>query len=152
METLSERRWEEMMADLMRWSPFDELRRLSDEFDRGLGAWFRPGSAGVLSPANVSADGDGWRVRIALPGIAPEDVEVNVAGRTVHMRALEQEGDARVTRYEELVTLPESVDVDKIAASFRHGLLELTLPKKEEIKPRRIEIATTEAKALPKAA
>ena len=88
------------------------------------------------------------RIRIALPGISPEDVEVHVAGRTLHVRAVEKDGNTLVSRYDEIVTLPESVDPEKVSASFRHGLLELSLPFMEAIKPRRIEIAAEAPKQL----
>jgi HSP20 family protein len=91
---------------------------------------------------------EGRRVRIALPGIAPENIEVSVAGRTVHVRAAEKHGDTEVTHYEEVFTLPESIDTEKISASYRHGLLELMLPYKEAVKPRRIEIAANGQKQL----
>jgi len=55
-------------------------------------------------------------------------------------------------RFEETVALPDTVDVEKITAMFRHGLLELTLPLKEAVKPRRIEISTETPKQLATAA
>jgi len=142
-----------MMADLLRWNPFDDLRRFTDVFDRWLNGW-RSGSAFVGSPVgtSISSVDDGYRVRIPLPGIAPENVTVDVAGRTVHVRAIEREGDTDMVRYEEVLTLPASVDTEKIGATFRHGLLELTVPYQEAMKPRRIDIATEEPKQLPKAA
>jgi len=142
-----------MMADLVRWSPFDELQRFTDTFDRLVNRW-RSGSAWNESPtgASISSVDDGYRVRIPLPGIAPEDVAVDVAGRTVHVRAIERDGDTEVTRCEEFVTLPASVDAEKVGATFRHGLLELTLPYHDAVKPRRIEIATDQPKQLRKAA
>jgi HSP20 family molecular chaperone IbpA len=79
---------------------------------------------------------DGYRVRIPLPGIAPENVTVDVTGRSIHVRAIERDGDTEVTRHEEVLTLPASVDAEKDDA----------------VKPR-IEIETTEErKQLPSAA
>ena len=93
-----------------------------------------------------------WRIGVALPGVAPENVEVNVTGQTVHIRAIEREGDATTTRYEQMVTVPDTVDAEKIAATFRHGLLELTLPLKDVVKSRRIEISTEAQQQLSPAA
>jgi HSP20 family protein len=142
-----------MMTDLMRWSPFEELRQLADEFERRLSSWSRPGSFDSRTPVETKADDEAWHVRIALPGIDPKNVEVNVSGRTLHVRAEQKDGDA-VARYQDVVTLPGEVDVDKISARFRHGLLELTMPKSETVKPRRIEIESGEGdhKKLPSAA
>lgn len=142
-----------MMTDLLRWNPFEELRRFTDLFDRHLNRW-RAAAAFAGSPvdAAISSGEDGYRVRIPLPGIAPEHVTVEVAGHTVHVRAVERDGDTEVVRYEEVLTLPASVDADKIGATFRYGLLDLTIPYQEAVKPRRVEITTAEPKQLPQAA
>ena len=142
-----------MMADFLRWNPVDELRRFTDVFDRQFNRW-RSGSAFVGSPVDTSINSvdDGYRVRIPLPGIAPENVTVDVAGRMVHVRAIERDGDTERVRYEEVLALPASVDTEKLGATFRYGLLELTVPYQEAVKPRRIEIAMEEPKQLPTAA
>lgn len=141
-----------MMTDLMRWSPFEELRQLADEFERRLSSWSRPGSSSSMKPLESATDEDAWRVRVALPGFDPKNVDVSVSGRTLHVRAEQKDGDG-VARFDEAVTLPGDVDVDSISARFRHGLLELTLPKSEAIKPRRIPIAAgDDQKQLPSAA
>jgi HSP20 family protein len=145
-----------MMAGLVRWNPFDELQKFTETFDRLVNRW-RSSSAWSESPsspsiASMKGVDDGYRVRIPLPGIAPDNVTVDVAGRTMFVRAIERDGDTEVTRYEEVLTLPASVDAEKVGATFRHGLLELTLPYQDAVKPRRIEIATEERKQLPAAA
>jgi HSP20 family protein len=142
-----------MMADLLRWNPVDELEKFTDTFDRLLNRW-RSGVAWHESPANASISGvdDGYRVRIPLPGIAPENVTVDVTGRAVRVRAIERDGDTELTRYAEVLTLPASVDADKVRATLRHGLLELTLPYQDAVKPRRIEIETEELNQLASAA
>lgn len=142
-----------MMVDLLRWNPVDELRRITEGFDRRLHGW-RSGSALVGSPVDTSIGSvdDGYRVRIPLPGIAPENVTVDVAGRAVHVRAIERDGDTESVRYEEVLTLPASVDTEKIGATFRYGVLELTVPYLQAVKPRRIEIATEGPKQLSTAA
>ena len=141
------------MADLVRWNPFDELQKFTDTFDRLVNRW-RSGSAWHESPTNASIGGvdDGYRVRIPLPGIAPENVTLDVTGRTIHVRAIERDGDTQLTRYEEVLTLPASVDAEKVRATFRHGLLELTLPYQDAVKPRRSEIETEQPKQLSSAA
>ena len=142
-----------MMADLMRWNPFDELQKFTDTFDRLVSRW-RSGAAWRESPANASVSGvdDGYRVRIPLPGIAPENVTLEVTDRTIHVRAVERDGETESTRYEEVLTLPASVDADKVRATYRHGLLELTLPYQDAVKPRRIGIETEQPKQLSSAA
>jgi HSP20 family molecular chaperone IbpA len=79
-------------------------------------------------------------------------VSVDVTDRAVHVRAIERDGDTEVTRYEEVLTLPASVDAERVGATYRHGLLEVTLPYQNAVKPRRIEIETKERKQLSTAA
>ena len=142
-----------MMAGLMRWNPVDELQKFGDTFGRLLNRW-RSGSAWNESPTNRSIRGldDGYRVHIPLPGVAPENVTVELTGRSIHVRAIGRDGDSEVLRYEEVLSLPASVDAEKVSATLRHGLLELTLPYQDAVKPRRIEIETEERKQLSSAA
>ncbi len=78
-----------MMTDLMKWSPFHELMALGDQLERQLSQGSRPFPAARRVPSTeVVAREDGWRIGVALPGVAPENVEVNVTGQTVHIRAI----------------------------------------------------------------
>jgi HSP20 family protein len=145
-----------MFAELVRWNPFDDLLALSRQFDRQFErltrAQGRTGQAGasfVGYPAvDVSTEEQGWHLRVALPGISPEDVDVSVAGNTLHLRAVERSGDQTRARYEHTVTVPEMVDFEKIGATCRNGLLDVFLPFKEAVKPRRIEVSTEGMKRL----
>jgi len=146
-----------MFAELVRWNPFDDLFALSRQFDRHIE---RPGrSQGRIGrslsaplagyPAiDVTTEEHGWHLRVALPGIAPEDVDVTVAGTTLSLRATERTGDQTQARYEHRVAVPEMVDAEKITATCRHGLLDVFLPFKEAVKPRRIEVSTEGTKRL----
>ena len=66
-----------------------------------------------------------------------------MAGTTLTIRA-EEPGDngERSLRYEQSFTIPQFLDTEKLSASHRHGMLRLTLPLKESVKPRRIQIET----------
>ena len=79
-----------------------------------------------------------------LPGIDPKDVHLEAAGTTLSIRAeASSEGkDNNVARYEQTLSLPQFLDLEKLSASHRHGMLRLSVPLKESVKPRRIQIAT----------
>jgi len=87
---------------------------------------------------------DGWRVDVPLPGIDPKDVTLEVAGNNLTIRAeVGSEGPSRnAARYEQTLIIPQFLDLEKLAASHRHGMLRLTLPIKESVKPRRVQIET----------
>ena len=90
----------------------------------------------------VSADDEGWRIEVPIPGIDPQHVTLEAAGSTLTIRAVEptDEKSNGGLRYERSFTVPQFLDVEKLSASHRHGMLELALPLKESVKPRRIQI------------
>ena len=91
----------------------------------------------------MNASEDGWRVDIPIPGIDPKDVSLDVAGNTLSIRA-ESSGDkdSDIGRYEQSFTIPPFLDLEKLSATHLHGMLRLTLPLKDSVKPRRVQIET----------
>jgi HSP20 family protein len=92
----------------------------------------------------VHTTDDGWRVDVPLPGIDPKDVSLEVAGNNLTIRAeVSTEGNEKnVSRYEQTLMIPQFLDLEKLTASHRHGMLRLTLPLKDSVKPRRVQIET----------
>jgi HSP20 family protein len=143
---------------LTRWSPFDELSTLHREMDRLFSRAFdtpntpqNPNATAFVPAIEVASGKDGWDVRLSLPGVDPKDVQVEVAGNTLTVRGERVARDGRKSpyvseiaygRFERTLTLPESIEGDKVVAAYRNGMLELHLPLKESVKPRRIQIAT----------
>jgi HSP20 family protein len=92
----------------------------------------------------VRATSDAWKVSLPLPGIDPKHVSLEIAGRTLTVRVDQPENDDNAyAHFEQTITVPQFVDLEKVSASHRHGLLELTLPLVESVKPRRIQIETS---------
>ena len=145
---------------LTRWSPFEELNTLQREMDRLFTRALEApaGNASAFAPAVEVASGkDGWDVRLALPGVDPRDVQVEVAGDTLTVRGERKAGNGRPNpyiseiaygRFERTLTLPDSIEGEKVGANYRNGMLELHLPLRESVKPRRIQISTEEKPAL----
>jgi HSP20 family protein len=130
------------MFDLMLRNPFEELWALASPFGAPrTRATFAPASSDLMRSTDVVADENGWKVRVALPGVAPEHVAVNVAGQTLHVRAIQEAGDTSV-RYERRLNIPETVDAERVSATYRHGLLEVALPLRESAKPRQVSIVS----------
>jgi HSP20 family protein len=93
---------------------------------------------------HVRATDDGWKVSIPMPGIDPTYVTLDASGNTLSIRAEQpEEKDMPSARFEQAITVPNIVDLEKVKASYRFGMLELTLPWKDSVKPRRIQIDTT---------
>jgi HSP20 family protein len=98
-------------------------------------------AAGQSPSFQVNSTDNGWHIDVPLPGVDPKHVNVEVAGTTLTIQA-EEPGDKgeRSLRYEQSFTVPQFLDLDKITASHKHGMLRLALPLKQSVKPRRIQI------------
>ena len=137
------------MFGLTRWNSFDDVFNFQREVDRLFNQFWsdlptRTTPAGSSQSFHVNTTDDGWRVDIPLPGIDPKDVTLDVAGNTLSIRAevRSDENDKNPTRYEQQFNIPQFLDLEKLTASHRHGMLRLTVPLKESVKPRRIQIDT----------
>lgn len=144
------------MLNMTRWTPWSELAGLHRDLDSVFNRAFRePGErssdaslAGFSPAADVRRAGDRWLISLAVPGVSPDKVDIDVVGRTLRVRG-ERTADARgepvlseiVTgRFEREFTLPDEIDAAHVEATYRHGMLELVLPLSEHAKPHRITV------------
>ena len=137
------------MFDSNRRNSFDDVFNFQRGVDRLFNQFWsdlpaRTGGGASSPPFQVNATDDGWRVDVPLPGIDPKDVSLEVAGNNLTIRAEvpSEGGDQHVSRYEQTLMIPQFLDLERVTASHRHGMLRLTVPLKESVKPRRIQIAT----------
>jgi len=90
-------------------------------------------------------------LKAELPGINPDSVEIRVEDNTLYLKGerkfekeVKEQNYHRVERsygaFTRTFSLPGSIDADKVAANFKDGVLTLTMPKKEEAKPKTIKI------------
>ena len=129
--------------------PFDSFSTLQREFDRMFNQFWTDlpsRTANTRSSFQVQSDDDQWRIDVPLPGVDPKDVSLEVAGNTLTIRAGKSGTEGRQNarqgyQYEQTLTIPQFLDLDRISAAHKHGMLELTVPIKESVKPRRIQIA-----------
>ena len=150
------------MRTLTRWEPINDISNLSQRMDRmfeelmgrGLGRLAEDDRLrGSWSPAvNILEKKDAIVITADLPGLKAEDVDVTVDNGVLTIRgerrleeASEGETYHRVERvygvFERTFTLPNSVDVNRIDAKFHNGEMVVTLPKREESKPRAVKVA-----------
>ena len=141
------------MLSLTRWNPFQELNNLHRAMNYSWRDRFEDGVADRDLPwvpaTEVSSDDDGWTVRIALPGVAPKDVQVDLCDTVVNVKGeraskpgacVQSVSEFGYGTFERSFTLPASADASKVRATFDHGMLELRLPLAETSKSRRIAI------------
>lgn len=143
---------------LSRWSPARDLLNISDEMNRLVNNVFTGDTSeatlfkGTWSPAvDISEDNNNFYLNLELPGMKKEDVKVkyeeNLLTVTGEKKAEREEKDVnfhRVERsygkFERSFRVPTRIVSDKIDADFANGILTITLPKAEEVKPKEIEV------------
>lgn len=144
---------------IVRWDPFGEALRLQRDMDRifaRLGSAERASESVAWMPKiDVKRTGDDVTVRAELPGIDPENVEIELTDNVLTIRGErkveeEKEGEGWLVRessfgaFERSLTIPEGVDPASITASYTDGILEVHVPKALEAarpKTTRIEVA-----------
>ena len=136
------------LDSLLGFDPFfSELDRLSR---RVLGDGNSVGVPSTAMPMDVVRRNDALLVRLDLPGVTPESINVTMDGRVLTIEANravdEHEGDVVYLRarpsgsVRRQVMLPDNLDVDHVQASYDDGVLSLRIPVAEDATPRRIEI------------
>ena len=140
-----------------RMAPWTELNRLSREMDRlfasnGTGTG-RSISAGTYPALNVWEGADHLYAEAELPGFCGDDLEVYVTGNQLTIqgerRQPEKEGgtwhrqERGYGKFSRMVELPGELDGNNVSAEFKNGVLMITLPKSEAVKPRRIDVKAT---------
>lgn len=131
---------------LTRLNSFDDVFNFQRDMDRLFSQFWTDlptRTPSTTSPTfQVHQTDEGWRVDVPLPGFDPKDVSLEVAGNnlTIRAEAPSEGGDRNVSRYEQTLMIPQFLDLEKLTASHRHGMLRLTLPLKESVKPRRVQI------------
>ena len=153
-----------MTRFVMRWDPAREMVTLRDAMNRLLeDSWVRPGATldrdgGSTGPAlrlpiDAYSTGDEIMIVAPVPGVKPEDVEITIEGDTLTIKGelpapienvnylMQERAYGRFTR---TVTFTVPVQAEKAEASFNNGVLTISVPKAEAIRPRSIKVTTTQ--------
>jgi len=141
-----------------RWNPFrdfDNMRQAMDRWmdDRLPNNWLNSGQASPLSVAlDVHETETGYELQASLPGVSPDDIDIQVDRETVTLRgksaSAEEKHEGRNYIYRErrsgaffrTIRLPEAVDPDKVEATLDHGVLKVQLPKLSQARQRRVQV------------
>lgn len=133
-------------------SVFDDLRREMNGLLRHQGASAEPAARGAFPAVNLYETGDAYVLTAELPGVRREDIHVGLEGSTVTLRGERQVHYAtdektsvhRLERqsggFRRAFELHVGIDVDKVEAVHRNGVLILRLPKSPEHRPRQIQV------------
>lgn len=142
---------------LVRWEPVTMNRLFNNLFDTSTGA--AAASRRWVPAMDVAETKDAYVLRADLPGLSPQDVKIELSNRVLTVsgeRKTEQRSEdagwVRVERafgsFHRSLTVPAGTDAAAITAAFDNGVLTVTVPKPEQVKPHRVEIAV-EGKETP---
>jgi HSP20 family protein len=149
-------RWRPFAASLSRWEPSRDVTDIQQEMNRLFDSFFgRPMAATAermwLPLCDMYETRDDLTVTFELPGVREKEVHISVTGDVLTLKGerkwekeIEEESYHRLERvygkFERSVPLPVPVQADKVTATYRDGVLEIKLPKAEEVKPKEIKI------------
>jgi len=147
-----------MARNLVRWEPWSDLMSLSEAMDRLFEESFVRPRAGWLAPLGAESlavdmyeTDDDVVVKTTVPGVKSEDIDVSITGDVLTIKG-ETKSEEKVEKanyirqerrygaFSRSLTLPSTVMADKATAEFENGVLTLTLPKTEEVKPKTIKV------------
>jgi HSP20 family protein len=162
------------MTVVTRWEPFREFTTLQDRMNRLFRETYNEGAEQPLTASNFAPAVDVYEdehaviLKIEIPGIDEKDVDVRIENNTLTVhgerkidKEEKEENYRRVERqygsFTRTFTLPTTVDSEKVSANYDKGVLNVSLPKKAEAKPKQIKVSvgsdkTFEAKNSSKAA
>jgi len=146
------------MSNIIRWEPAREMMTLREAMDRLFDdAFTRPlslnnGNWSIPAVDMYQTDNE-VVVKAALPGIKADEVQINVTGEVLTLKGETKHEEEKKEKayhlreqrwgsFERSIVLPTEVVADKAKADFENGVLTITLPKAEEVKPKSISIKT----------
>jgi len=145
------------MRSVIRWQPMRELITMREAMDRlmddtfGQTDWDRRHERVNHLPLDVYSTADELVITASVPGAEPEDVDISIEGDNLYIKVeikapLENVDyifqERSYGTFERTLTFNVPVQADKAEAVFDKGLLTLTVPKAEEIKPKIIKVTT----------
>jgi HSP20 family protein len=149
---------------IRRWDPFREMMVLRNSRERGVDRELALASDSWKSfnwsiALDVVENEDEYLVKASLPGIDPKDLEITFEDNRLTIKGeVHEETEVDKARYHmrerrfgsfsRSIKLPTGIDTDKIEARYDKGVLDLHLPKIEEVKPKKIEIKTSATKVI----
>jgi HSP20 family protein len=152
---------EETIMNVIRFNPFaevttlrDQINRLFDDASQTRGDGGQAGSPRVWAPpVDVSENENEMTIRLDLPGVDRESVDVQLTGETLVIRGERRferrEGESTIHlerpfgTFQRSFNLSVPVQADRVNAGYKDGVLTVTLPKQEAVKPRKIQIQSS---------
>ncbi|MGC4044388.1 MAG: Hsp20/alpha crystallin family protein [Armatimonas sp.] len=139
---------------LVRFDPLREMERLHNDLNRlfeGAQSTDSRADRSWAPAVDVAETEDALYVRAEVPGMSRDDIDIELSGETLTLRGerkFESEDkkdnfvriERRYGKFSRSFTLATPIQIDKVSANYRDGILEIVLPKSEETKPRKVQV------------
>ncbi|MDR1125342.1 MAG: Hsp20/alpha crystallin family protein [Deltaproteobacteria bacterium] len=129
---------------------FSSMYEGSNDLERIIEDMFRKspfGSRHLFPKVNIAENDDGYIVDVCIPGVPPDDIELVITARNLIIKGERKSPEGRYFRqersagsFQRALNLNVPVDRDKVVAKNENGILRVTLPKADSVKPRKISI------------
>ncbi|MGQ3686366.1 MAG: Hsp20/alpha crystallin family protein [Candidatus Loosdrechtia sp.] len=145
-----------MARELIKWSPTisslqGEMNRMFDRFFKGWDLSELGLDTGAWVPIDLSETADSVIVKAEVPGIDPKEIDISIQDSILTIKGEKKEEkeekgktfyriERRYGSFSRSIDLPASIDPNKVTAEYKNGVLEITLAKKEEVKPKQISV------------
>ena len=144
---------------LVRWDPYRDFPRFPGRWNRFFDDSSMDrfddehlGTCNCYPMVDIFEDADGYRFEAEMPGLNPDDIDIKMEGSTFYLSGEKKNGkpvEGTVHRTERFTgkfsrsfSLPEPVNGEKVKASYKEGVLTVSIPKAEEAKPKKIKVST----------
>jgi len=128
---------------IVRWDPFRPMTRWPSVFDEM--------EVETSIPVDIDETDEAVLVTASVPGIEPENVDITVTRDTLTIKGKSEKKTEEKTKtsyrkeieygeFSRVISWPTSIDTEKVEAEFNNGILRVTAPKAEEVKPKSIKI------------
>jgi len=142
-----------MMA-ITRYEPWNLISQLHKELERNM-AEGSTATAEWAPTVDIKEDKDKFVIHADIPGVKPEDIDISMENGVLTIKGekkteaeTEREDYKRVERtfgsFYRRFSLPDTANSEAISAQSRHGVLELTIPKKAEVQPKKISVTAAD--------
>lgn len=133
-----------------------QINRMFDQFDNDLfGRMEGLGEGMFTPPVDIKEDADAYTVHLEVPGVSQDNLHLSLQDNVLTIKGSKEQkqesGEGRYRRIERSygsfsrsLSLPRNVDATRVEANLEDGVLEVRLPKREESKPRQINVGVTQ--------
>lgn len=140
--------------NITRYEPWGLLSQLQRELAQGNAAEGSTATAEWAPAVDIKEETDKFVIHADIPGVKPEELDINmeegvltIKGEKKTEAKTDEEGFKRIERtygsFYRRFSLPDTANSDAISAQSKHGVLEIIIPKREAVQPKKIEVSVT---------